>query len=149
VRITLEFAGVTLLDRRLLRIAEQAQDLTAAFDTVANVMQELADLQFSTEGALSGGWEPLKDSTEERKSDMSTILTDSGALRESLSGPDGTEGAVRRSMADGLDFGTTIPYAAFHQHGTSRMAKRPVLALREEDKRRVVSVLHEHIFGGE
>jgi phage gpG-like protein len=149
VRITLEIFGTVALDRRLVRVAENAQDLSPAWHAVADVLDELAEVNFSTEGGLVGGWDPLSPSTERRKSGMSTILADTGVMRDSMTEPS-AENAIRRVMADGLDWGTSDPKASFHERGTKNMPRRQLMPLvREEDKRRVVSVLHDHLFAGD
>lgn len=148
--MTVDVFGDTVISRRLTRIGERARDLTPAWEEVMQHLEELEDVQFSTEGALlSGGWAPLRPSTLARKSMAGhSILTETGALRASLAGEDDAD-AIRRVTSEGLDFGTSVPYAGFHQRGTRRMVARPLLELPEHVKRDVVKILQRYLFATE
>lgn len=75
-------------------------------------------------------WAPLRPSTIARKG-HNRILFETGALMTSLvslGGPGNINATTERSLL----FGTDIPYAIFHDQGTSRMPARPPVGMSEE-----------------
>jgi phage gpG-like protein len=85
----------------------------------------------------SGGWQELADSTKARKAakgreDPSRILYDSGDLFKSLTEAE-NDNAIRVSEHDEMRFGTTLPYAEFHQLGHG-VPQRRFLELTETDR---------------
>lgn len=144
MRITCSIDGIEEMDRRLLRFSEKARDLSDAWDEVADVIMEGESRLFDTQGrAGAGGWAALAPATvadKARRGADPRVLHDSGALRASLT-ERGASGQVLEVRPDGLRFGTSVAYAAFHQHGTSRMPARPPLRLSETTRRKVVKVI--------
>jgi len=70
-------------------------------------------------------------------------LIDTGALRSSVTSQ--ASGTVREISSNRLRFGTAIPYAAFHQHGTGRIPARPFLGINDEQAQRAVNLLRENL----
>jgi hypothetical protein len=91
---------------------ERARDLLAAQET---------EVFASSGSALGVSWPSAAE--PHRKVDP-VLLVATGALRASLSDTSAGEVAFDR-----LRFGTTVPYAAYHQFGTSRMPARPILGI--------------------
>ena len=84
-------------------------------------------------------WAPLAESTIARKGARSgiigphsTILVDTGRLFESLTLEDGTSDTIWITGDRFLTFGTSVPYAIFHETGTSRMPARPAVGVNAE-----------------
>lgn len=91
----------------------------------ANMRQDV-----TLEGGGSGArWAPLSPAYATWKAARfpgAGILVRSGALKASLAGPDSPL-SVFRPGPTSLEIGTSVPYAMYHQLGTSRMPQRPPL----------------------
>jgi phage gpG-like protein len=84
---------------------------------------------FDAEGAQGRGgrWAPLSTKYAQKKAITfpgNQILVRTGAMRLSLTTM-GHPGAIRQATASGLVFGSAVPWARFHQVGSSRLPKRP------------------------
>ena len=117
------------------RVAEP-QPLLEAF---ADDAQRLLSAQFESEGIalLGASWAPLAASTLAAKEAAGLdlrILHATLRLRDSLERT--TADTVRRITSDSATVGTTVPYAGYHQTGTTRMPQRRIVAVRPQDRRR-------------
>lgn len=116
------------LRRRIAGMRERALDLTPAWDIVANWFAEQERVQFATEGARWGQpWAPLKPATiaeKQRRGYPLSILVRTGELERSLSI---RSLSIERLYPQRMTLGTRVPYAHFHQDGTSRMPARNLL----------------------
>lgn len=152
MRLTFETAGVTLIDRDLQRVGAYAGDVSPALHVVVEVMRQETKEQFATEGGhASGGWAQLAPATvlaKHRGGYRPEILRRTDALMRSLTIA-GDENEIVDIQPQALTFGSSLPYAAFHQVGTSRMPARPPLAFTETAKRRIVKVIQRYIVTGE
>lgn len=94
--------------------------------------------QFDSQGGSgSGGWAALSPpyaAWKTMKAPGAPILVLSGALRASLT-QDSDSMAVYRPQRLGLEIGSRVPYARYHQTGTSRMPSRPPIELTARQKR--------------
>jgi phage gpG-like protein len=136
--------GEEIVSRDLLRFASNIEDARPAFSRIARLFEEAAREQFATEGSAGGEpWAPLAESTLRSKPPGKGILENSGRLLNSLvfGGVAGAGDAVRFLGAQEMRWGTNVPYAAFHQHGTSRMPQRRVVKLPDLVKRQAVREL--------
>lgn len=144
VGLELNVLGEEVISRRLLRFSENVQDARPAFGRMMRLFEAAALEQFATEGAAGGEpWAPLAESTLKYKPPGKGILEYSGRLLNSLveGGVAGGGDSVRFLGRQEMRWGTSVPYAAFHQHGTSRMPRRRVVQLPEIVKRRAVREL--------
>lgn len=141
MELVIEAFGAKILHRNLMRFAENLAAPVAALEVAADHLRAAAAKQFGTEGGYaSGGWAPLADSTvaeKARKGQSPQILRATGALMDSLIDKFDA-GHIERLSPNTLTFGSMIPYGGYHQTGTSRMPKRPPVALTEGDKRMLV-----------
>jgi phage gpG-like protein len=72
------------------------------------------------------------------------ILVRSGRLKESF---------VKRSHGEHIldahpryiDFGSKVPYAIYHQTGTGKMSRRPLIFIDKKDVGDIVQAFREHI----
>jgi phage gpG-like protein len=151
VRIEITALGETVMRRELIRFADNLANPRIALETAAITLETAAEEQFDTEGAhASGGWAPLALSTiqeKDRKGLSPHILQATGRLRDSLTRKFDPS-HVERLSEDSLTFGTTVPYAIFHQTGTRRMPRRPPVALSEDDKRLIVKGIQRALLAG-
>lgn len=130
--------GEALVDRQLLRWVYNLRNPTVALQLAAAFLRHNAQEQFDTEGEYgSGGWEPLADSTvaeKDRRELRPEILQATGALMDSLTKRRDPNHFEERLSADSLAFGTRVPYAIYHDTGTSRMPQRKPIELTETDR---------------
>lgn len=148
MRIVIDTLGEEAVARTLTRLEGRLIDVAGAEPNLAAEMRSQTQAQFDSEGAAgSGGWAPLAESTiaskRSRGLDM-RILHATGALRRSLTIM-GARDSVTRTVGDVFEFGTTVPYAKWHQHGTSRMPRRRPVQLPERGRRQVVRILQQHV----
>lgn len=122
LRVEFEIFGDKQIDREFLRFNQRASDIRPVGEALHADFLKIEELQFSTEGRYgSGGWHILALSTIRKKTFAGLdrrILHATLALRRSLTEEHG-EGTIREIQTDGFRFGTRIPYAQYHQRGTS------------------------------
>jgi len=124
-----EVVGDKAAAERIMLVGERALDVRPARPAIAPIFATEERRRFDMEGP---GWEQLQQDTRDRKEKMgldSRILRATGALFHSLTNPDGGVEASMLSSPQELRFGTNVPYAGFHQTGTSRMPARPPIEL--------------------
>ena len=101
------------------------------FPRLGPVFEAAEERQFAAEGQgpNRGHWAPLTDAYAAWKAQVAPgnpILELSGRMREALTSSS-SPFARRVTSGDTFDFGTQdVPYASFHQLGTSRMVDRPL-----------------------
>jgi phage gpG-like protein len=72
------------------------------------------------------------------------ILVDSGRLMNSLAVSSSSD-AIREMDAKWMVYGTSVPYAGYHQTGTRKMVARPPLRLTESAKRQITQIVVLHM----
>lgn len=141
MELVIEAFGEKILHRKLMRFADNLAVPIVALEAAGDHLRAAAAKQFGTEGGYaSGGWAALADSTvaeKARKGQSPQILRATGALMDSLIDKFDPN-HIERLSPNTLTFGSMIPYGGYHQTGTSRMPKRPPVALTEADKRLLV-----------
>jgi len=102
-----------------------------------DILAFVAD-NFQTEGRSGGaGWKPLAASTIARRRKggraglRDRILQDTGKLKQSFI-PGQPENVFRRFGGRGIDVGTTLSYAPYHEFGGGRIPQRKMLPTREK-----------------
>lgn len=102
-----------------------------------DILAFVAD-NFQTEGRAGGsGWAPLSASTISRRRKGSRtgiggrILQDTGRMKQSFI-PGSPENVFRQYGGEGVDVGTTLFYAPYHEFGTGRIPQRKMLPTREK-----------------
>ena len=136
--VTIEQAGKDDAFRRLDALASALRDLSDMWPDVRDEFFTIEQEMFDSEGAsnASGGWEPLSAHYAAWKdANFGTpILQRTGTLMASLT----SDAADVVMTADSLTVGTSIPYAGYHQYGTSRMPARPVIDLSPANQERLI-----------
>ena len=110
-------------------------DLQPLWELFKPVMGSLEQELFDSQD--DGAWPPLADSTLRQKAAAGyppDPLVRTGDLRDSLVDPN--RGALAESPQE-MTYGTDVPYAGYHQDGTSRMPQRMVIDLKVEGRRRL------------
>lgn len=144
MRLTIDTLGEEIVARDLIRMGDRATDVSDVMGgEVTDLLRGSMTRQFDSQGQYgSGGWPALASSTVAAKQAAGLdprILHATRRLRDSLTeGGHGDQVVVARR--DGLDFGTSVEYAGYHQHGQGVPQRRPV-QLPEADRREVVRIL--------
>lgn len=146
LRFTLQIEGEKQFDRALAGIEADFSDLRAEFSEVVKVLREHIKRQFAGEGAAgsSGQWKRLSEpyrTNKERRFPNALILELSGAMRDSLI--TANTNTVLEMKPQEFAFGTRKPYAKFHQRGTPKMPRRPIIDLTETDKTAIVKAIQK------
>lgn len=140
MQLTIETVGEAAVSRQLRGLGERLTNSTPVWGPVTAELRRLTARQFATEGQSgSAGWASLSPVTIARKQALgqpNRILEATGRLMRSVTTAQAQDGVDRRTN-DTLQWGTTVPYAAFHQAGTSNMPRRPVVQLPESSRERI------------
>lgn len=146
--IEYEIAGVPAIHHQLVGFRDRALNGALVLAEILQDMRRMETELFDTEGR--GEWAELAPSTIERKATEgypSKILQATEALYDSLTGGLGAAGHVEHITEDEILYGTTVPWAQYHQSGTSKMPARPPVDVRESDIRRWSKMIHAYVFG--
>lgn len=142
-RFQVELAGAPELDVGFSRFGENIQDLTPAWELIADDWYAMELDLFKSQGATgTEAWKPLAPSTLRRKKGPS-ILNETGALQKSLTLTGGKNIKVVKKME--LRLGTKDPKAKFHFYGTRRMPRRRPIQITENDKKRWIKLMQRHL----
>lgn len=119
-------------------------DLEPLWELVKPIAASVEEEQFATQG--EGAWPALSESTLAEKEAggwPADPLVRTGSLKDSLTDPGLAADTGPRHMV----YGTDVPYAIFHQEGTSRMPQRQVVPdpYRVEDRRKVEAAMVTYI----
>lgn len=158
----LEVMGETILNRDLMRWEERAGDFLPVFAALVVDFHAMEAKQFASEGAPSGGWAVLADSTIAQRAAMglgaNPILDRSGATYRGREGGTGrrslTESnapySVTRVTPDEMFVGSSDPVMGYHQRGhetPTPLPQRRVVEFREADRVRWVKAMQAHLTG--
>lgn len=127
--VILEFEafGHKQIVRELSRFAELAGDPAPVFELIIDEMRLDIAEQFLTEGrSMSGGWEPDKPVTIERKAAQglrTETMRATDRLMQSLT-DDRNSDQVHEVTPVGFDFGSTVDYGKYHM-GPAKDGSRP------------------------
>jgi hypothetical protein len=149
--LEIQLFGDQQVNRRLLRFASNVEDASPAFEAIADELYRIEREQFNTEGKYgSGGWEPLADATIDAKlhdpdpvvrNNAHNILRATDALFKSLV-DEHDPGNTKIVQPHQLVFGTSVPWAKYHQPDLQR---RRELELPRRDRADAVRILQRHL----
>jgi phage gpG-like protein len=155
--LDIDVFGVPLMRRRLNAVGARAADLEPALESVADDMRRQAERAFGSRGLTSGtAWPPLQPDTIARKlrdkrpavkGHARKTLHATEKLRKSLT-DDKHVDDVSYVDNDTLIFGTDVPYAPYHQTGTSTMKARPPVRMRANERSAAVRKVSRYITTG-
>lgn len=122
LKLTFYMLGTKQVDFGLSHLMRSIDDFRPVWPDIVQELEAIETEQFEAEGqGRTGKWPKLSSFTQEWKARYfpgTKILERTRKLRQSLT-ETGAEGAIRDiSRPDKMAFGTSIPYAGFHQRGT-------------------------------
>lgn len=121
--------------RRIQHIAEGLADFTKLGEALTPVVWAHLGDWFDSKG--DGSWEPLSEEYAAWKAvhyPGAPLMVLTGDLGESMHG--NGEFAVMHNGRDGAAWGTRVPYAKAHQHGSKRgLPARPLIKLNDSFRR--------------
>jgi phage gpG-like protein len=151
MRFEFEAQGDKLIARKLLRYADRAVHAQPAFEAMADTLRGYEKRLFDSQGASGGArWDDLADSTRRGKAGANLdprVLHATLALRKSLTEehhPDHEEIVTENQLI----FGSTVPYARYHQKGEGVPKRRP-LQYTEPQKKYLLKKLQRYLATGE
>ena len=149
VNFTVKVVGEKQLDASLLLLKRNVTDMRDLWPDVDDLLRRKEAEQFSSQGARGGEkWVKLSEPYriwKERTHPGKPILELEGHLVKGLTQAGGRH--VFEPQRMGMSFGTTVPYALWHQTGTGRMPKRePIRLLKKEDALQITKLMQEFIF---
>jgi phage gpG-like protein len=152
VRLNLSVYGDEQISRELLRFSAYVGHPRPAFEKIRDDLEEQLAEQFATEGSRGGEhWEPDKESTLAAKAAAGLrpeVLQATGKLLDSFTANTHGEG-IRTITDDAFVFGSKVAYGAAHQKGTKTgLPARPILSLKETDRRSYVRTLQKYVTTG-
>lgn len=139
--IQIEETGAEQAAAHLAQMGERASDVRPAHALLQPVFAVDESRRFAVEGP---GWAQLSEDTQRIKAANgmdASILRATGALYDSLTRMAG----VSEGRRDALAFGTDVPYARFHQHGTRFMPKREPVGLSQSARQEMTQLLTTYI----
>lgn len=151
MRITATVANRVVFDREMLRFAERCTDpRISLWPAISAEMVAIWREHFAGEGVgPAGRWPPLSASYARwkmRHFPGKTILRRTDRMYKSL--VQKTSDSIQRISMTELELGTAVPYASFHQRGTTRMPARMIVDLNEAQKVRIMKAIHLVLFKG-
>jgi phage gpG-like protein len=142
-RLKFNIEGVSELSHILLLKQKQLSDFKKPLFKSAKMITEDVEIQFRTEGSLSGGWKSLAESTVK------------GRIREGYGGEHPIlqrTGALRRSFYSRVDskrafISSNSPYYGFHQSRMDRnkLSRRPMLLLTERTRENIIETFNDFL----
>lgn len=134
----LEVDGAKEIAFAVSRFSDAIQDYRPAWEETADYLGQVTERRFDQHGP---GWAPLSPAYAAWKSANYPgrgILVRTGRMRASM-------GDVQRISPMSLEWGTSVPYAVFHQRGTRKMPQRKVIQLEPDDARYIHRVMQRYI----
>jgi phage gpG-like protein len=136
-RVTIEVAGQRQLDIGVNRFITRLGDMRPFGPAFREAFVSIEQQQFASKGGAgaSGGWQPLSTKYAEWKAARrpgAPLLVFDGALKASLTGGSGFVYVADKMF---VTMGSSVPYAIFHQTGTSRMPARQPISLSDNANR--------------
>jgi phage gpG-like protein len=135
---TITVEGSDRFQDAFIQLGGKVEDLTWLWPEMAGVFYQRELKLFTNEG--EGEWLPLTPRYATWKAKHypgEPLLSVTGRLRRSLVSRDTPE-SVYEADARSLTVGTIVPYAVYHQAGTSRMVRRPPIIIDDETERYMI-----------
>lgn len=145
VRFSIDIQGKAEFDRAFNRVSSEIKDFTAVWEKVSDWLKRRTKRQFDNQGgdnrwqALSIGYAKWKQIEYPNK----PILQRTGRMIDSLT--EATADSVNRASKTSLEFGTSVPYAKYHQAGAGDLPQRKIFDLNEKDRKSLTGVIQREL----
>lgn len=140
--------GIQRATQHLGDVSKRAGDIKKASFRVRTIYRQAEEKRFQTRGG--GSWPPLKESTRESKARHNSdprLMRASNALYRALTSPR-ARGQIDERDTDEFRFGTTIPYARFHDTGKGVPARK-LIDLTANERQDIDDALGDYIARGD
>lgn len=156
IQVSISVSGVADVLTEIGGLESRLADLSPAFEIIGDLLEAHVARQFETEGQWGGTpWAPLALATQRMRATHTgsyraggallaggptgPILTWTGRLRLSFTRGSGEH--VRTITAEGLSWGSRVPYAGYHQSPLPRLRlpRRPIVAFRDAFQEREIA----------
>lgn len=144
MRITIAIGNETQFDREISRFSNGVSDFRVVAPSILTALRSIVADQFASQGR--GLWRPLSKryaAQKARKYPGKTILRRTDRMYDSL--VKRTASSIVSINKNELTYGTSVPYASFHQAGTKKMPARKIIALTEADNDRIVKAVQARL----
>jgi phage gpG-like protein len=145
--IKLDVSGDAKAVRSLLRIGMRAENVEPVSRPLERIFQTAEARQFESAGG--GTWQPLADSTKEKKAVLgqnAAILRATDRLYHSLTSRNAD--AVYTFKPGTIELGTKVYWSVFHRAGTPTMPARPPIDLRPAEVSHMSATIGKYIAEG-
>jgi phage gpG-like protein len=144
VAIEIELFGDIAFRHVIENLADRADNMSPAFRQIREQWIHAFEQQFGTEGRRSGNpWKQLSIATASKRGSAHPILFDRGNLFDDI-----IDENAFFVQDDGITFvgsGYAREIGGYHQSGTSRMPRRPIVDLTLADERESIRIIDEHL----
>ena len=144
--VTFTMLGDAVLARGISRYGDAVRDFSPVWDQIRNDFHRIEGEQFATEGARSGSpWAPLSPTYEAWKQKHfpgRPILQLTGMMWGEFGVGVGMQTTIEPMK---LTMTPSMQRAIYHQQGT-RMPRRKVVDLTEEDKMGWMKMIHNYVY---
>ena len=144
--------GVQQSTRAFSALDESVRDFRELWPELHMYFLRATSEQFESIGVRGGQrWQPLSEryaKWKQKKFPGKPILVRTERLKRSLSLGGSAPDQVAEFQPLYAVFGTSVPYAQYHQRGTSRMAQRQILQPTQRDVDRMVSRMYRFVERG-
>lgn len=141
---TITERGAGKAARDVNQLGRRASDVRPATSAVRTAFRQAEERRFDTGGA--GSWPKLAEATREWKARRGLdprILRATGALYRAMTAARAA-GQVDERHPDELHFGTTLPYAKYHEQGKG-VPKRDPIELTSQDRHKITQAIEKYI----
>ena len=129
-----------VISRRMTRWADGLENPRPIFEAMIPRLRESEGQIFDSNGVAFG--HPWAGAVAPERKTNPRLLEATGRLRRSLEGR--TSESVQHATATELHYSTTVPYAHFHESGTSRMVARPFIGMTDEVRNALDNVVRDY-----
>lgn len=144
----IETRGVARTTHAFKDVGKRGANIAPAAFKVRTIFRKAEAARFDSQG--HGTWPGLADATKERKRQRNQdprVMRATNALYKSLTAANARDQVDERGPAE-LRFGTTVPYAGFHNTGKG-VPKRALIDLTHGERRRIDEALEAFIATGD
>jgi len=146
--VTIRVTGGTRAQAAIARIVSRLKDFRPAYRTMARFLEGVLSDQFDSQGARTGRqWAALSQkysAWKAKKYPGKGLLEREGTLRRSLTSGTSIH-AVREIGRKRFVFGTTVPYAPFHQEGGGNLPQRRLIDPTTGDRKEMSEIVRRYL----